>query len=340
MSSEIPVHAPRLWSLAAIVALALVLVAAGVELDENWARLQAMPREARARLVENLQKFDLVLTSEKQKELRDLDGRIFALPPEKRTEFLAAMRRYHNWLGKLPQNRRDEVLSVAPADRMTAIRKLAAQQHPVPRADTPRFLRINDPGEFSPLELAAIFKIWHALSPVERQQLEHVPLGPTRYAALFKLGDAREIPREIKPDDFDPARWITRIEKAKTPLPAKQSIEQLPKKQQQRWAQIVRRQAINLYFVENAPAPVRSERLAQFAATFPAWVEATFQSYAPDEARRRLTIVYRLVFPPGTEIKPVPPPSAAASAGKTQPPQPGPASRGQSSPAGRVSNPF
>ncbi len=63
---------------------------------------------------------------------------------------------------------------------------------------------------------------------------------------------------------------------------------------------------------------VKSDRLAAFVAAFPTFIQSSFEQYPPDEAQRRLTIVYRLVFPPGEEMKPVPaaspPPSGTGSA--------------------------
>jgi hypothetical protein len=336
MSVEIRRYKLRVWGPPVITCLAVLLVAAGVDLEQNWARLRSMPREARAKLAENLKKFDLVLKPDQQKALRTLDRRIFDLPQAQQAEYLAAMKRFHTWLAKLPDNRRDEVLEKAPAERMTLVRKLAAQ-YPVPRADTPRFLKIADPGEFSPFELAAIFAIWRDLTPAQRQGVERVPLGPNRFDELFKQGDAKKLPREITPADFDEQHWITEFDsqwkKARALLP----LDELKKKQQPRWAQIIRRQAINLYFLKNAPARVTSDRLAQFVASFPAWIQSTFEPYPPDEAQRRLAIVYRLVFPPGTEIKTAPPSGLAPSGiGKLKD---APATRPPGAPAARPSRP-
>jgi hypothetical protein len=326
----------RVWAVPAASTLVVVLVAAGVDMDQNWARLKGLPLDQRAKLVENLKKFDLVLTSDQQTALRDLDRRIFELPLDQQAEYLTALRRFHNWLNRLPENSREEVLSAPPAERMALVQKLVGQ-HPSPRADTPRFIKIADPGEYSVFELAAIYKIWQVLSPAQRQEVERVPLGPPRREKLMTLGELKEIPREIQPDGFDEKHWIGRLEeqwkKARALLP----LEELKKKQQPRWMQIARRQAINLYFLAHAPAAVTSERLEQFAAGFPSWVETTFDPYPPDEARRRLTIVYRLVFPAGSEIKPAGPP---AGAGKGQAQGRAPGAPSLPSRPGRPSTPF
>ena len=62
-------------------------------------------REQRQRLVENLQKFDLVYSADQQRALRDLDRRINELEPARQAQYLAALRRYHNWLDELARYR-------------------------------------------------------------------------------------------------------------------------------------------------------------------------------------------------------------------------------------------
>jgi hypothetical protein len=71
-------------------------------------------------------------------------------------------------------------------------------------------------------------------------------------------------------------------------------------------SEILRRQAINYYFIQHRPPAVLPERLADFVAAFPPWLQNAFDPYPPDEARRRLTIVYRLVFPSPAEMKAAP----------------------------------
>ena len=61
---------------------------------------------------------------------------------------------------------------------------------------------------------------------------------------------------------------------------------------------MLRRLAINLYLLsQDPPRPVAAEQLDAFFAAMPPWVRTTFDSFPADEARRRLTLVYRLVFP-------------------------------------------
>ena len=62
----------------------------------------------------------------------------------------------------------------APGERMELITKLV-KDHPVTHAATARFLQFVDVGDYSPFELAAIYQIWHSMSPAERQQVEKMP---------------------------------------------------------------------------------------------------------------------------------------------------------------------
>jgi hypothetical protein len=317
MSVESQRKVIRVWGLASISALAMILVAAGVDLEENWTRLRGLPRAQRLKLIENLRRFDLVLRPEQQKALRDLDRRIAELPPAQRVQYLSALHRYSNWLDHLPENRRDDLLDKPPDERFPEVGKLLVGNHPVPKAETGRFLRIADLGMFSPFELAAVFNIWRVLTPNQRQEVEKLPAGPQALEAIFTLGKAKAMEREIKPVEFDEEQWLTAME---THLREKRPallLDDLKKKADPRRPQILRRQAINFYFLDKKQEAVNPDRLAAFVAAFPAFIQTSFEQFPPDEARRRLTIVYRLVFPPGQEMKPVSPASVPSTGART-----------------------
>ena len=122
---------------------------------------------------------------------------------------------------------------------------------------------------------------------------------------LFRLGKAKGIEREIKPSDFDEDQWLADTEAHLSLKRPALVLEDLKNKEDARRAQILRRQAINYYFLNRKQMAVKSDRLAALVAAFPTFVQSSFEQYPPDEAQRRLTIVYRLVFPPGEEMKPV-----------------------------------
>jgi hypothetical protein len=314
-------RAITLGGLAGISTLATILVAAA-DPDLAWGRLKAMPPEERQRLLDNVKKFDLIYSPEQQRSLREIDRRINELEPDRQASFLAALRRYHNWLSRLPDNKRDELSATATTERLAVVKKLV-KDHPVPRAQTPLFLRITDLGDYSPFELAAFFKIWQVLTADQKQQIEKMP-GPNRRGALLAKGEAKQVPGEITPADFAEPHWIRRAETDLHKLrPAVLAMFQKMKKNgEPRAAEIYRRLAANSYFVDNPPKPVTPDRLDAFLAAYPGWIQASFLGYPPDEAQRRLTIVYRLVFPHPTEMKPVTKtaaPGARTNAGSGQP---------------------
>jgi hypothetical protein len=323
-------RAVRQWGPVAASALAVVSIAAATEPDRSWARIRAMSLEQRSKLMQNLRRFDLELTPEKQRALRDLDRRITELEPARQAEYLAVLRRYHNWLSHLPENRRDELLNLPAAERMALIRKLLAE-HPVPKADTPQVLRIAELGEYSPFELASVFQIWRKASAAQRERVERTP-APRRREALFRLGADLEIPRETRPAKFDEEKWIAAIEgnwrKARPLLFVDEVIkkkletvrdEAVKRKLESRRRDLLHRQAINLYLTHQEVRSVDPDRLAQFVALLPAWVRSTLDPYPPDEARRRVSFAYRLVFPHPAELKAGRPAAAAPAPAKARP---------------------
>jgi hypothetical protein len=328
-------HWLRIWAPPVVTALATIMVAATTELDRGWERLKSLPAERRQKLVENLKKFDLVYTPKQQQALRDFDRRINELPPEQRNNYFSVLHRYHNWLNQLPENMRSDLNEKPPGERMAVVSKLLLD-HPVPRAKTSQFLQIADLGDHSPLELAAIFKIWQAIPPAGRQQIEMLPSVPKRQEALYKFADKKNLPKEIKPPALEETEWLTKLEDF---LRARRPMLLLPDlKKKETFAvrsEIMRRMAINYHFVVHAPPTVTSERLDDFAAAFPPWLRNAFDPFPPDEARRRLAVVYRLVYPPPAEMKP-----AEKSAATRPPPQPGAAApREPGSPAGKPQSP-
>jgi hypothetical protein len=310
-------RAIRKWGLSATAtaATAVVLIAADQNPDANWSRIRALPVAERTKLADNLKLFDK-LGPEQQKAILNLDRRLTELDRSKQSQYLTVMRRYHNWLASLPANRRDELLSRPTDERMGLIRKLALD-FPLPKAETPRAIRIAELGEYSPFELASIFKICQTATPDALEKVDRVAQGPRRREVLFRLGEDLRIPREIVPANFDAEKWIGMVERQWKNRPAFLLDELIKKKQENRRADILRRQAINLYYVSTEVRSVDPDRLLQFVASLPTWVQATLDHYPPDEARRRLSFAYRLVFPFPEEIK--------AKRPQTRAPRPAPA---------------
>jgi len=333
MSLDIKHHLLRVLGVPAISALATILVAAAVDPDRNWVRLRALPVEQRLKLVDTLKKFDLLYTREQQQALRDLDRRINELEPAKRAEYFAVLRRYHNWLNRLPEKQQDELTDKPAGERLSLVKKLVAE-YPLSRPMTTQFLQITDLGDYSPFELAALFKIWQDLPPDRRRQIEKMVAVPKRHEALFKSGAEHDIPREIKPPDFDDKQWVSQFEKFAQLKRPNLLFNELKKKQEVLRGEIMRREAINYYFLKNRTLShaVAPERLVDFVAAFPPWLQSAFDAYPPDEARRRLTIVYRLVFPFPAEMKASPRPPAPPAGQNPARAAPSKAGKGQAAP--------
>jgi hypothetical protein len=340
------------WAPLVVSALAMILVAAASEHDANWERLRAMPPEERGRLLGNLRRFDLELTPEQQAAVRELDRRLSESPPEQRDHYLSVLRRYHEWLNSLPETRQGEITSKPAGERMALVKKFLREK-PVPSGETPPILRVIEPGEFSPFELASAYRIWQALDANQRAQVERKDQEKVRRATLFRIGHQKKgIPDETVPDDFVEERWIGLLqdhwrqtrpilqmnEAAKNKLDeaARTRIEQFRK-------EFLRRQAINLYVSRAQVHAVDPDRLTRFMSSLPVWVQASFQSLSPDEARRRASFAYRLVFPYPQEIEAAPKPGASATKGQATPaPRPAAPERPKRkpAPAGQDAAPF
>jgi hypothetical protein len=80
-----------------------------------------------------------------------------------------------------------------------------------------------------------------------------------------------------------------------------------------------RRIATSYHFLEKPPAAVNPVHLMRFEAALPPWYRGQFDHLPPEEARRRLTILYRLIYPAPAEMPEI---GKAAAQGATTPPGP------------------
>lgn len=207
----------------------------------------------------------------------------------------------------------------------------------VSSADTPKSLQISEVGELSPFELASAYRIWQLVTPAQRAKADGRPQERGRREALFQAGKSLKppIPRETRPADFDEEKSLLEIEELEKTWRASNPIlipEEAVKKRTEKMDELaknkvqalrretLRRQAINLYFTNTKLKPVDPDRLAQFLTSLPSWLQSTFDEYPPDEARRRLSSAYRLVFPHPKEIdSSQSPPSPASKSGLASP---------------------
>ena len=152
-----------------------------------------------------MKKFDLLYSRSQQEAIRELDRKIHELPAETRAQYLAALARYHNWLNQLPDAKQDELTGLPVAERMAAVKKLVAD-YPLRNPANSRFVRQVDVGEYSPFELASLFRIWQALGATKRHDVEQVQAIPKRHEVMYKAAEAKDIPHKSEQPSIDEER--------------------------------------------------------------------------------------------------------------------------------------
>ena len=304
-----------------------VLMAGAAHLDGSRARILDKSPAERQELHEALRRFDLRLNNEEQRAVRSLDARLNALPEADREEYLAVLRRYHNWLQQLPERERDDILAQPPSSRLDRIRSIAARRPPESSVSSSQldFIQIGGTAVFG---LASLCKTWLSLSPADRIRIDQLPEGKRKEALVEKARELK-IPRELRPKGYREAKWIELAEARIKELGAQSNgpkdwLGNLEAKFEQvgeddpedasRARRFTRRLAANLYVQEHGPEhPVDVSRLTAFYSAIPSWIQSTFAPFPADEARRRLSVVYRSVYPHPEEYSPSAPPSPAGN---------------------------
>jgi hypothetical protein len=326
---------------AATLTLALVAavpVARADDQAENRKRLEAMPREQRLHLSRTLDRFDAMPAPERS-TVRELDAALAGLTPEVQARYRLLLRRYHVWLGGLDDDQRKQLAAAASVDDKL---KLAAKWKKAEReADSKARKNLimgvppGDLGTIPPVEMANALRVWMELNAKERAEVEKVERVPQRLEALRRIGNRKRI--VVRPfDDATEEGLLGRLEndeKVKATFP-----KLVAKRERKADAEPGRRggailQSLNplhqlaesLYFTEHPPEPVTPAHLAQFEAMIPEWLRAMLDPLPADDARRRLTIVYRQIYPPGREIPP--PPKEDAEKAKPAPAPKAPAAK-------------
>lgn len=332
----------RFRCLVLVVATAVVMAAGAASVDENRERFLQTSLLGRRELAESLRRFDHDLSDQQQQSLRAIDDRLKALPIADRERHLAVLRRFHNWIDGLPERVRDDLLA-RPADQRLGVMKTLIAKYPLPDLESRSQVEFIQTGGTGIFEVASLCKTWLNLSAPERQKLDASPaIG--RRLELHRLGREHEVPPELIPADFDEKAWSDRAEnrlkeirdagsahkdwiaKLETRI-SEASAKRKGKGRDQR-RPFLHRLAVNLYVQEHtAPPRVDADRLAAFFGAMPSWVQSTFNIFPGDEARRRLTLVYRLVYPSPQEFDPRPtvkPSAPSTKADGPQRPQPWP----------------
>ena len=317
-----------LCATSAVLAL-FVIGAAGVSDDANWQRLRSIPREQRQHLSDKLKEF-AALDRDTQARVRKLDAKLDALPDGDRANYLAVLRRYHLWHEELSETQRNEIDGVAPEKRMAVVARIAADRTR-PRSSSPSALRYCDVGNYSPYELANQVQVWQVLTPAQKADLSRLAEGP-RTLRLERIAADRNVAPVARPAKVDEEATIKKA--MRHGLSA--FLNNKPIGDRLKEPKVRSRMIDHLTLMEWPPEKVSSDNLARFAEALPPWVRSLDDPLPPDEARRRLTVLYRLLYPAPAEY--VPPKAAPAAPAKAAPAAP--AAPVQRKPAGISTTPF
>ena len=203
------------------------------------------------------------------------------------------------------------------------VSKLVAD-FPVPRARTSRFLQIADLGDHSPFELAAFFKIWQAMPPAatttDRGDASSSRSGRS---SVQICGEAENAPRDqaagLRGDRVD---YRNLRNSSASTSNGRCSFSPNMKKKPETLARAVRSCGEWRSTIISWRIRLQRSRRSGWKSSwrlFRRWLKNTFDPFPPDEARRRLTIVYRLVYPHPAEMKLTDRPAAAPAAPRPAP---------------------
>jgi hypothetical protein len=286
----------------------------------NEQRLRMMPREQRLRLEKNLARFDLLGAAE-QSAVRELDEQLAASLSTNRTRYRSLLRRYSLWLQGLKTDYRNKLKQPNEDQRLTLVKQFRKEvpEKKNQRNDYPR-VQLAQMNTFSILETARLLKVWLPLEPAEKTEIEKLRLPPDRLKRLRDLGRERGIAMDDGPTKEE---WVE-IQKYLDRAPDhKRDFEAAKSKKQ------ARKVAEARYFFDKKFEPVDSVSLFRFNAALPGWIRDQFDPFPPEGVRRRLTILYRLVYPAPEEM-PDPRKDTATATAREEQSAPPPSGGGQS----------
>jgi hypothetical protein len=177
----------------------------------------------------------------------------------------------------------------------------------------------------SPFEAAHRIKAWLDLTPEKRAEIEAMPVQADQQKRLAELAQHVRLAASNRLSKAEEDALLAKMDanpQLKSWLGNPQKKADLTK-----YEKAKRRLAANYYFLEKPPGMVESGRLMRFEAALPPWYRGEFDHLPPEEARRRLTILYRLVYPSPGEMPETPKttnPQAAAPAPKAAAPRSAP----------------
>ncbi len=273
-------------------------------------------------LAEKLRDFD-GLSSDEKAAVRTLDRAIEARDPASQANAVAVLRRYHLWLKTLSDDERKQVETTPPSQRLALVTKLRASERSTASQRTvPLLLQLVGP---SAVHLAGWLRFLSDLTPEERKELQKKATPVERRNYLIAAESRRKFPPidHLKPaeedkllkklSDTDPLLKDLIERNDSDPLSKESSGSSRKaerkkadsKKAENRKAQVRKRLADNYHGVLTPPKKVDAANLLRFESAMPPGIRSLFDQFPPEEAKRRLTVLYRLIYPFPEEIAPL-----------------------------------
>jgi len=295
---------------------------------ENLRQLQAMPRERRVALSENLERFDKLDPAE-QAAIRKLDAEIARKPLLDQARYRAVLRRYHLWVNSLTEEEQAQLKAADGTEaRFNLARKFRMREIESGTAANKVFgIRTGDYGVNGPYEVAHLLRIWHKLTPQKKLEIERQNDRLKRLREIRSLGKEYAVPFQPFPaaEEKHYEAQLDKDDAFKKQL-GKFAQRELPKRKADGSPKVEApfrpyelRFAEFLYFEDHKPAPVKQANIERFSASCPNWLHEMVDPLSPDDARAYLTILYRLLYPEPTEMPAEKPAKPAADTKSTAP---------------------
>ena len=307
--------------------LLLGLVALGAapgDDQDNLRQLQSMPRERRAALAENLERFDKLSPAE-QAAILQIDAGLARKDPVERARYRALLRRYHAWLNGLTEDQKAQLESAESVEaKLDLAVKIRRDQEEDGVATGPRLfgIRTGDFGVIGPHEMAHLLRIWKLLTPAKKVEIGRLTPRNRLFREVHSQGKSVGVTFQPFPA-AELKKYDARLDAsdafkkqlgalARQVEPARKSADTPARPDAvPRWVDL--RFAEFLYFEDHKPASVSQANLERFASSAPEWLREMIDPLSPDDARAYLTIVYRLLYPEPNEM-PVDPRAPKATA--------------------------
>lgn len=315
----------------AILLAGLLPAASAEEPEANLARLRTMSREHRESLSKTLDAFD-GLGREERDAIRDLDAKLAGLDSETRARYLAVLRRYHVFLQNLPEAKRKALEAEPdPSRKLAMIAAIRAEQK-ASSGDAPPLGNAIQISELSRIRLRALARelvVWFSLDPKQdakdRDEFGRMKDPATRKQFARSLVRKKNLTAKIREEEAEFLEAEAAVRKDLLKVVAEQAKAEAQKRkaaladggsalENARRAAVYKLEEVQV-FRQLDGQTVDPANLARFEAALPPWARESMDALPPDAARRRLKILYRLVFPAGTELPTPKPPEPAKSKG-------------------------